>query len=74
MVIGHKIHGSGTERVFMFNDWLADCTSYEPMLPYLDLEKFTYALTDLRGYGRSRGIKGQYTAEEADLAKVYCGV
>jgi len=65
MILGHKLHGSGPEGVIMFNDWLADCTSYEPMLPYLDQQTFTYALTDLRGYGRSKHLKGEYSAKEA---------
>lgn len=65
MVLGHRLYGAGPEKVFMFNDWLADCTSYDPTLPYLDQQSFTYALTDLRGYGRSRGMKGEYTAKEA---------
>lgn len=49
----------------MFNDWLADNTSYEPMLRYLDRATFTYAFMDLRGYGRSINIAGEHTAKEA---------
>lgn len=65
MVVGHTLWGHGPERVIMFNDWLADCSSYEPMLQYLDTEKFTYALMDLRGYGRSRQIPGKHNSMEA---------
>lgn len=49
----------------MFNDWLADCGSYEPMLQYLDTERFSYALMDLRGYGRSKKIPGKHNSLEA---------
>lgn len=65
MVVGYTLWGRGSERVLLFNDWLADCSSYEPMLPYLDTDTFTYALMDLRGYGRSRKIPGQYNSLEA---------
>jgi 3-oxoadipate enol-lactonase len=65
MVLGHKLIGKGSQRVFLYNDWLADCTSWEPTLPYLDTEKFTYCLTDLRGYGRSIKLKGKYNEQES---------
>lgn len=65
MVVGYTLWGRGNEGVIMFNDWLADCTSYEPMLQYLDTERYTYALMDLRGYGRSRNIPGEHNSMEA---------
>lgn len=65
MVVGYTLWGNGPQGVIMFNDWLADCTSYEPMLQYLDTETFTYALMDLRGYGRSRKIPGKHNSMEA---------
>ncbi len=34
------------------------------MLPYIDQAAYTYVLADVRGYGQSRGITGQYTAKE----------
>ena len=65
MVLGHKVLGNGSEKAFLYNDWLADCTSWEPTLPYLDTETFTYVLTDLRGYGRSMDLTGDYNENEA---------
>src|SRR5437764_8970189 len=65
MVLGHRLHGSGKERAFLYNDWLADSTSWDPSLPYLDQKTFTYCLTDLRGYGRSMHLKGEYNEREA---------
>ena len=65
MVLGHKLYGHGKEHAFLYNDWLADCTSWEPTLPYLDVDTFTYCLIDLRGYGRSIDIKGAYDEVEA---------
>lgn len=65
MILDHEVVGSGKEGVIVFNDWLADTSSWKPMHPYLDKETFTYAFTNLRGYGGSRGLKGEYTAQEA---------
>jgi 3-oxoadipate enol-lactonase len=65
MILDHQLVGSGKEGVIVFNDWLADCSSWKPMHPYLDTEKFTYAFTNLRGYGGSQEMKGEYTAHEA---------
>jgi len=65
MVLGHKLHGTGQEGAFLYNDWLADSSSWLPTLPYLDTTTFTYCLTDLRGYGRSMDLKGEYDEREA---------
>jgi len=65
MVLGHRVHGKGPEKAFLYNDWLADSTSWNPTLPYLDTETFTYALTDLRGYGESMDQTGNYNEIEA---------
>jgi pimeloyl-ACP methyl ester carboxylesterase len=64
-LIGHKLIGSGKEKVLVMHHWLSDSSSYDPLLPYLDTENFTYLLVDLRGYGRSKGLRGKYTVEEA---------
>jgi 3-oxoadipate enol-lactonase len=34
------------------------------MWPYLDSNAFTYVFADIRGYGESRDIKGEFTAKE----------
>ena len=65
--VGHKLIGKGKEKVLVMHSWFSDCTSYEPMLPYLNTEKFTYLFMDLRGYGLSKELPGEYTVEEASL-------
>lgn len=65
MVLGYELVGTGKEGVIVFNDWLADCTSWKPMHLYLDTERFTYAFVDIRGYGRSIGLEGEFSAKEA---------
>ena len=53
-LLGRLTIGDGPERVIVLHDWRGDHRNYDPMVPYLDTEAFTYALTDLRGYGLSR--------------------
>ena len=64
-LLGYEVVGSGPNFVMVFNDWLADCSSWKPMHSYLDGESFTYAFVDLRGYGRSKDLTGAHSAEEA---------
>ncbi len=63
--LGHRLHGHGPEKVVVYNDWMGDCTSWEPVVQYLDPDRFTYALTDVRGYGRSINLTGEYNENEA---------
>lgn len=65
MMLGYTTVGHGDEHVLMLHDWSCDHTTYEPVIPFLDGERFTYVFADLRGYGLSREIGGEYTAEES---------
>lgn len=64
MTISYTQHGSGPERVLVMHDWGGDHTTYDPTIPYLDGSAFTYAFVDLRGYGKSRDMTGEYTVTE----------
>ena len=64
MTISYTTHGSGPERVLVMHDWSGDRTTYDPAIPYLDGAAFTYAFVDLRGYGGSRDMAGEYTVTE----------
>lgn len=64
MTIGHTIHGNGAERVIVCHGWFGDWTVFEPTVPILDRDAFTYAFMDQRGYGKSRGEAGKFTVEE----------
>jgi pimeloyl-ACP methyl ester carboxylesterase len=63
--LGFRTFGSGPIRVLALHDWFCDCTSWDATLPYLTPDRFTYAFADLRGYGESRRIEGEFTLEEA---------
>lgn len=65
MILGCQIHGEGEEHVIFMHDWFGDCSGYDELLSYLDLQTFTYAFIDLRGYGKSKALTGHYNAEEA---------
>lgn len=47
------------------HNWMGDSTSYDFMLPYLNTDQYTYAFVDLRGYGGSKEMRGEYSVEEA---------
>lgn len=64
-MLGHEKVGSGKQGVIVLNDWLSATSSWDGARPYLDTSRLTYAFTDLRGYGRSKHIEGQYTLGEA---------
>ena len=64
-MIAYKTIGSGKRRVVILHDWFCDTSSWDPVLPYLNLDIFTFVFADLRGYGGSRHINGNYVLEEA---------
>jgi 3-oxoadipate enol-lactonase len=62
--LGYVQHGTGPERVLVMHDWLGDHTNYDSVMPYLDGAAFTYVFVDLRGYGKSIHMRGDYTVQE----------
>ncbi len=63
--IGHVVVGDGPEPVVVLHEWLGDHSNYDPALPYLSVSRFSYVFADLRGYGLSRQMTGDYSLEEA---------
>lgn len=63
-----KLHterlGHGPNRVLALHDWTSTRRTYDAVRPFLDLERFTYALVELRGYGQTRALSGAYTSAE----------
>ncbi|WP_327352299.1 alpha/beta fold hydrolase [Streptomyces sp. NBC_01304] len=68
-VLPHLLLGSGPHHVIAVHGWLADRSAYAAVLPDLDVDSFTYAVVDLRGYGEARDVPGVYSTSEgaADL-------
>lgn len=63
--VDYALHGNGAQKVIVVHDWLGDTRNYDPVLPYLDAQTFQFAFVDLRGYGGSMDIAGEFTASEA---------
>ncbi|MFI9273118.1 alpha/beta fold hydrolase [Kitasatospora sp. NPDC052896] len=61
----HTLIGHGAHHVIAVHGWFGDRTSYERLLPDLDLDSFSYAFVDLRGYGEAKDTSGSYTTREA---------
>lgn len=64
-VLPHDLVGSGPHRVMVLHGWLGDRTSFDPIRPHLDTERFTYAFVDYRGYGEALDFEGDNTVQEA---------
>ena len=65
MTLGHLLLGSGARTAIVLHEWLGDASNYEPLHPYLDLAARRYCFADLRGYGRSLDLAGEYSLAEA---------
>ncbi|XOB61649.1 alpha/beta fold hydrolase [Campylobacterota bacterium DY0563] len=63
--LNYKVIGRGEKKVLFLHELMGDCRNYEPIFPFLDKENFTYIFIDLRGYGLSKNIEGEYNLEEA---------
>jgi pimeloyl-ACP methyl ester carboxylesterase len=64
-VLGYDRVGSGPRGVIVLNDWMGDTSTWDAARVCLDGDRFAWAFTDLRGYGRSRGRRGEFTVLEA---------
>lgn len=63
--LNYKKYGIGDTHIIFLHELMGDCRNYNPIIPYLDTKTFSYYFVDLRGYGLSKDIKGNYTCEEA---------
>ncbi|MEU5979157.1 alpha/beta hydrolase [Streptomyces sp. NPDC047315] len=59
----HTLHGSGPHNILALHGWFSDRSSYLPLFPYVDTDRFTWAAMDQRGYGEAREVPGPYTTE-----------
>jgi len=63
-ILGHKMYGQGSEKVLLLHHWMGDAASYDPLIPYLNQDRYTYVFADVRGYGTSRHLRGAYSVDE----------
>lgn len=64
-MIGHDKVGSGALGIIVLNDWMCDTSTWDGARPYLDGDTFTWIFADLRGYGRSIDLRGDFNVVEA---------
>lgn len=60
----HKAIGNGSKKVIALHGWFGDHRAYASLFDHLDTASFTYAFADIRGYGNSRNVDGDYTIGE----------
>ncbi len=65
MVLGHELYGSGAEGVILMHDFYGCRDTWAFARNFFDTRNFTYAFCEVRGYGASRHLDGDYTPVEA---------
>ena len=72
-IIGHTLFGSGSTHAIVLHDWSVSTESgYSAVKQYFDPSKVTFAFADVRGYGKSKEMKGEFSHREIsdDVAKL----
>ncbi len=64
-ILGYTVFGSGAEKVLVLHSWMSESSSFDPIKPYLDTDTYTFVFADVRGYGKSIKLTGEYTSQEA---------
>jgi pimeloyl-ACP methyl ester carboxylesterase len=63
-MVWHKAIGRGPIKVVVIHGWFWDHRVFTPIFDGLDAASCTYAFIDIRGYGNSRDVPGEYTIGE----------
>jgi pimeloyl-ACP methyl ester carboxylesterase len=63
-MVWHKTIGTGPTKVVVIHGWFWDHRVFMPIFDSLDTGAYTYAFIDIRGYGNSRNVSGDYTIGE----------
>jgi pimeloyl-ACP methyl ester carboxylesterase len=63
-MVWHTTIGSGPIKVVVIHGWFWDHRVFTPMFDGLDLASYTFAFPDIRGYGNSRALSGDYSIGE----------
>lgn len=65
MILGHELYGRGADGVIVMHDFYGCRDTWAFARQFFDVDRFTYAFTEIRGYGESRNMLGEYTPREA---------
>ena len=63
-MVWHSTIGNGPTKVVIVHGWFWDHRVFTPMFDALDTVSHTYAFVDIRGYGNSRQVAGEFTIGE----------
>jgi pimeloyl-ACP methyl ester carboxylesterase len=63
-MVWHKTIGNGPTKVIVIHGWFWDHRVFASIFDCLDTASHTYAFVDIRGYGNSRNVSGEYTISE----------
>jgi pimeloyl-ACP methyl ester carboxylesterase len=63
-MIWHKTIGSGPIKVVVIHGWFWDHLVFTPIFECIDPQRYTFAFIDIRGYGNSRHVSGNYSIGE----------
>lgn len=63
-MVWHRTVGQGPAKVLVIHGWFWDHRVFTPLFDVLDGDRFTYAFVDIRGYGNSKDIAGDFTIAE----------
>jgi len=63
-MVWHQVIGNGPTKVVVIHGWFWDHRVFTPLFGALDPDLYSYAFIDIRGYGNSRNISGEYSLGE----------
>jgi len=63
-MVWHTTIGNGPTKVVIVHGWFWDHRVFAPMFDALDTASHTYAFIDIRGYGNSRQLAGDFSIGE----------
>ncbi len=63
--IKYTKYGNASKHIILMHDWMVDSSNYDSILPYINTDDYTWLFVDLRGYGKSKAISGNYDLKEA---------
>lgn len=63
-MVWHHTIGDGPTKVLVIHGWFWDHRVFTPIFDCLDAASYTYAFLDIRGYGNSRKLSGEYNIAE----------
>ena len=63
-MVWHQTVGTGATKVVVIHGWFWDHRVFTPIFDCIDTDRYSFAFPDIRGYGNSRDVSGDYTIGE----------